>query len=178
MKKLMLTLTAIALAVVANASACNWDNGNGDLYVSSGSGDAASGYLVYLVDAGVTSSSALEAAISSGDYSFTSTAWAADGLSDAGWVEGTDSSPFTAGSSYSLYLVAFDAGTIDAAKNYYISAAEDVSFKGSGVPSSVSFDLSATASAGAWTATAAPEPTSGLLLLFGLAGLALKRKRA
>lgn len=31
--------------------------------------------------------------------------------------------------------------------------------------------------AGAWMTTAVPEPTSGLLLLFGLAGLALRRKR-
>lgn len=31
---------------------------------------------------------------------------------------------------------------------------------------------------GAWTVTAVPEPTSGLLLLLGVAGLALKRKRA
>ena len=33
-------------------------------------------------------------------------------------------------------------------------------------------------SAGAWTTAAVPEPTSGLLLLLGVAGLALKRKRA
>ena len=33
-------------------------------------------------------------------------------------------------------------------------------------------------SAGAWTTSAVPEPTSGLLLLLGVAGLALKRKRA
>ena len=32
--------------------------------------------------------------------------------------------------------------------------------------------------AGDWTAYNAPEPTSGLLLLLGVAGLALKRKRA
>ena len=31
--------------------------------------------------------------------------------------------------------------------------------------------------AGAWTAVA-PEPTSGLLMLVGLAGLALRRRRA
>jgi hypothetical protein len=30
----------------------------------------------------------------------------------------------------------------------------------------------------AWTAVTVPEPTSGLLLLLGVAGLALKRKRA
>ena len=29
-----------------------------------------------------------------------------------------------------------------------------------------------------WYTTAVPEPTSGLLLLLGMAGLALKRKRA
>ena len=33
-------------------------------------------------------------------------------------------------------------------------------------------------SAGAWTQAAVPEPTSGLLLLLGVAGLALRRKRA
>ena len=35
-----------------------------------------------------------------------------------------------------------------------------------------------TAGATAWSTAAVPEPTSGLLLLLGMAGLALKRKRA
>jgi len=35
----------------------------------------------------------------------------------------------------------------------------------------------ATESYGAWTAATIPEPTSGLLLLLGVAGLALKRKQ-
>ena len=38
--------------------------------------------------------------------------------------------------------------------------------------------LSETATVGKWSAAAVPEPTSGLLLLLGVAGLALKRKRA
>ena len=38
--------------------------------------------------------------------------------------------------------------------------------------------LSETATVGKWSVAAVPEPTSGLLLLLGVAGLALKRKRA
>jgi len=43
---------------------------------------------------------------------------------------------------------------------------------------SVAFDSQAGGMVGGWTAAAiVPEPTSGLMLLLGLAGLALKRKR-
>jgi len=41
-----------------------------------------------------------------------------------------------------------------------------------------SIKVSDTGYTGTWTAAPVPEPTSGLLLLLGMAGLALKRKRA
>ena len=43
---------------------------------------------------------------------------------------------------------------------------------------SVAFGNMATATQNAGNWAAVPEPTSGLLLLLGMAGLALKRKRA
>ena len=45
---------------------------------------------------------------------------------------------------------------------------------------SLKFGSQSTASqaAGAWTSVNVPEPTSGLLMLLGMAGLALRRKRA
>ena len=39
-------------------------------------------------------------------------------------------------------------------------------------------DLTASLTTGGYTTAVAPEPTSGLLILLGMAGLALKRKRA
>ena len=39
-------------------------------------------------------------------------------------------------------------------------------------------DVGGGSTATAWSTAAVPEPTSGLLLLLGMAGLALKRKRA
>ena len=45
-------------------------------------------------------------------------------------------------------------------------------------PGTLDFTMSNFTSTGTFTAAAIPEPTSGLLLLLGMAGLALKRKRA
>ena len=72
---------------------------------------------------------------------------------------------FVADTNYNFYFTAADA-----AGNTYKS--ETVLAKAWAVGTgSVSFEGN-----GTWTA--APEPTSGLLLLLGVAGLALKRKRA
>lgn len=85
----------------------------------------------------------------------------------AGELVGNDfaSDLFVADTTYSFYFTAADA-----AGNTYKS--ETVTAKAWAVGSS------AFAFEGNGTWTAAPEPTSGLLLLLGVAGLALKRKRA
>ena len=89
------------------------------------------------------------------------------GSVDAGDLYGTDftSDLFVADSNYNFYFTAADA-----AGNTYKS--ETLTTKALAVgKGSISFEGN-----GTWTA--APEPTSGLLLLLGVAGLALKRKRA
>ncbi len=86
-----------------------------------------------------------------------------------GELVGTDfaSDDFVAGTSYHFYFTAEDPSG-----NTYRS--EEVFAKALGVGAqSISFEGN-----GTWTAAAIPEPTSGLLLLLGVAGLALKRKRA
>ena len=65
MKKLMLTLAAIATATVVNAAACAWSGAG----VTLQTGDVATQYTMYLLDASVTSASDMATYLSAGDTS-------------------------------------------------------------------------------------------------------------
>ena len=86
------------------------------------------------------------------------------------------------GTKYQLYAVVFDTTTVTDASNYFVtsmnSKAKAIANSTSNTEFALGSQLTASQSAASWTAVAAPEPTSGLLLLLGMAGLALKRKRA
>jgi hypothetical protein len=88
----------------------------------------------------------------------------------AGVISNTDAvfedDSLVGGSTYKFYY------TIEDSKgNSYVSAT-----KATRAQATATVSLTFAATGGTWTA--APEPTSGLLLLLGMAGLALKRKRA
>lgn len=73
------------------------------------------------------------------------------------------------------HLLMFDTTYPENARKYYFSASitpEDLSAE-----IDVTAYLTAAGVADNWRALPVPEPTSGLLFLFGLAGLALKRRR-
>lgn len=83
---------------------------------------------------------------------------------------------------YSVYAVIFDTTTITDSSHYYVTAASAASTTfADGASTTKSYTLAATSSATAsnWKSVGpVPEPTSGLLMLIGMAGLALRRKRA
>lgn len=174
MKKLIIAACAMAMAAVVNASAFSWSMSK---VYEPGTENLASGYSVFLfVDAGQsydTSSivSMIESGVSIAGSATTSGAINA-GKASASGIEGG----LVSGNWYSAVAVVFDATSQDAASNYFITAPVSKQVPATGT--SVAFGFGAQTSAN-WTEIApVPEPTSGLLMLIGMAGLALRRRRA
>ena len=175
MKKLLIALSVALVGFAVQAASANWYVEN--IYEYGSSTTLANDYVVYFFDANDCSVAKATSDIAAGDFSFVSKGYAAEYQADG-------EAAVTAGSygnsvDITSYYVVFNASTIAAATQAYISATDVGTTGAAGQAASFAFDASATASASNWASTAAvPEPTSGLLLLLGMAGLALKRKRA
>lgn len=97
-------------------------------------------------------------------------------LNSAGAATGATgiSSAFADGDSVTGFAVILD-GSVDSYTNYIITDEKTATWTSSTGAKVLGFGSQASAT---WTAAAVPEPTSGLLMLLGVAGLALRRRRA
>ena len=187
MKKLMIALAAVAMAAGVQAAAWTW--GSDSAAVTPGGTDPLSGANIYLF-CGYDSSSAantakgelltsLRAGNAIAGYAQSATLGADGTLASTGF-EGPE------GKKYAFAVILAD----DAAGNSYMFQSANKNGTGLDVgeatlqftiSSTTLKDIDATGTGAGWymtKAAAVPEPTSGLLLLLGMAGLALKRKRA
>ena len=181
MKKLMIALAAVAMAIGVQAATVKWSSGT--IYTPGSEGAftttkaAASSvsYYLWTLDAETYASTTLDSIAKMN----TSTA-TASGKNSAigGTVSYSDTTHFDAGDTVNwAILFTYNDGSKD----------WEIANKGTGTVNDLGGQLSfgnlassssTYATVGGWTAAAVPEPTSGLLMLLGMAGLALKRKRA
>ena len=201
MKKLIIAMAAVCAAAIANAGAVNW--GSGALQTP-GEGGALSGTKLtstsgFNVSMYVWESlTASDLSYSAGDlytwYSkvastsadpFGGTLSAINGSVNMGTSATTATavgSELTTTGGTSVYgAVLFVLSDSDGKDLWYMENAGSVAAKAGATKTSLAnlgLKVGGGSSTTATTGTAVPEPTSGLLLLLGMAGLALKRKRA
>ena len=194
MKKLLVVVLTIAASVVSQAATVNWSVTG----LQDSSGNALNGGYAYVFTTkgpNATTVAALTAALEA-TTDATSFSAALDGFTYvtalSGAVSGgsqgvsdvliSESGLQANTSNTKLFALITDTATITDDTNWYITS------QTAGVKTGASdtalgtanFSISDSGShtAGNWKTVAAPEPSSGILLLLGMAGLALRRKRA
>lgn len=192
MKKLMIACVAVAMAAVAQAASINWSITNvyspSDSTAKVAAGSISAWLFVTANSTDVTSvktttMAAVQAVLDSGDLTGLADLAAAHGTNaNAGGFAGSTGLPTTFSSgSLTAFAVVVDSADLASAENYFLAssgAEKSATFTSATGMKTLAFgsQASITQAAGGWTAV--PEPTSGLLLLLGMAGLALKRKVA
>jgi hypothetical protein len=185
MKKLMVALATVVVGLAVNAATVSWQAKSG--WVSPDDDAALEGATFYLFDATAYTIATFTSDMGAGADAF-SNALGSGTVTDEGEVVFSGS-----GLTYA------NDGSKDLAKAYGVILANDGSadyyyMVGEGTPVEVTSAIIAGAKAvfdfgdvvtgavggAGWTSASSsvPEPTSGLLLLLGMAGLALKRKHA
>jgi hypothetical protein len=188
MKKIIVAMIAVASAMAVNAAAINWASSNAGLNNPDGTAAGGEGYItMYLFTLDKTGYDALSvggaAGVSAavwGAYG-SKLATATDSYADDGMGQIMLADPNSYGvgdTAYAAVIFAYDEGEgVTHYKgniaSYTFDSASDVTVYE--MDTLVFGDKVGTA---AVTWQAVPEPTSGLLMLVGLAGLALRRRRA
>ena len=200
MKKLMI-VAAVALATVcANAATVSWtitgvaENSTaltqGHTYMFfADSATAAATQMAALVDLAGSGVAAFTTAMGASAWNDTKKATAAGTFSIGttatmgGYTLPTNESLGLSGNTkYYAYAVIFDTETITDASHYIVAqgtaTTSGFSTKDSSTSQSATAVLGAQGSRTWYEVSNIPEPTTGLLVLLGVAGLALRRRRA
>ena len=170
MKKLMIVLAVAAMAVGAQANTLKWGiNSTGGTLDTTKFADAT----VYLMYSGTAISvpTATDGAASYSTANLTTGSQLLTGAMSAGAFEGDDFIDSLSGRTYYYLAVISDDG-----KYMAISTTTKTASMGTGT-GNTSLKWMPTQFT-VYSASAVPEPTSGLLMLVGLGALALRRRRA
>lgn len=187
MKKVIVMFVAIAMAIGAQAAAANWQVSAANIY--NGAGESAgrwtgSGYIYALTET-MTQDTIWNTFSAGGDISANAIQTVSVGNGTINATANVFSYGEQGGGSYSYFIVLVDGDNILLSKTVTATANGTATNKGlafgnflntsQALPTSGSYTQGAWATAGG-SGGDIPEPTSGLLLLLGVAGLALRRR--
>ena len=189
MKKLMVMLGAVAMAACVQAASVTWATTNNGLMDPTGNYAGGEGYItmyMFSIDSATYTdlTKGGEAGVAAavwGKYG-SKLATATDSYVDDGMgqIMITDTKAYGVGdTAYSAIILTYNKG--DGVTHYVANAGAyafdaDIDITVAEMDTFIGGEAGSMSTATGWTAV--PEPTSGLLLLLGVAGLALKRKRA
>ena len=184
MKKLTIIASMLVMTVAANAASFTWGFGSDSIMKADGSDYVAGGTAMLFLGT-IT----VDAEKGTADYS--KATLLAYGGQNGDYTYGSTVTPITsdllvsdeAGQAYTLVLVEGNVTSLEKYKgNMIVASGESDRTVDPMSGASWAMMLNNTAFGGDdWqnlTAVSVPEPTSGLLLLLGMAGLALRRKQA
>ena len=187
MKKLLIALAAVAVAAGVQAASFNWKTSATGKVYNPGTETLLASATAYLFDSSAVTQGSLVTAFAAGGLDL-STKGAASSQSIASGAIAAKA--FEDGTAVGDTLTAYFATivTIDSKDYLFISDTVNgngvegktttLSFNAKTASQAAAFDAAGGYSAGGWYTAAVPEPTSGLLMLLGMAGLALRRRRA
>ena len=187
MKKLIIASIAAVVGLAANAATVDWR-----VAITGGStANAYNGYTAYLVNATAwdaatisaatfsDSSIVLDSAVFNGGTGKSGKTYTTLDSTNATNPRSVDVSSLSEGSTLGVYYVLLNTNTDP---NTYYKWADTLTGRaetGDAVTTANMTIANSTLTSASWTQVGAvPEPTSGLLLVLGMAGLALRRKRA
>ncbi len=187
MKKLLMAIVIATSAIALNAATVTWGLTN---ITDSEANAAKAGMAAYFMDAATYNTFTANVAaladgtMESGDFisyvtgnkTYDTATVLVSGRTGLSINISQASGNYAAGSTVNGYIVLFDTASAADASYFAYTATKSATVGDVGAPITLSYGSFAAGTQGGWTAV--PEPTSGLLVILGMAGLALRRKQA